>query len=187
MTPVDEPEVTVVVTTLVAVVLAVQAVHDVHDGEADQDPLVQPDHVLGGHAPVPHHFVHGPLVQAPVLSEAQGPYPFPGPPCPNGPYPEPADHAPADPHDPENGPGAPVVCVFQLLNAASHAELVVHCVGHAEPPDVTLNVASGLAVTDEPVLAQSCAIVWYEPSLSESLHDELLMQELMEAIVLPLQ
>lgn len=42
MTPVDEPEVTVVVTTLVAVVLAVQAVHDVHDGEADQDPLVQP-------------------------------------------------------------------------------------------------------------------------------------------------
>jgi len=101
------PVVTVVVTTEVAVVEAEQPVQVVHGAEADQVPDVQPDQVLGGQPLVPHQLVHGPEVQALLLSLAQGPHP----PCPNGPTPPAPDH-PLELLPPHPGKvGAPVVTV----------------------------------------------------------------------------
>ena len=70
--------VTVAVTTLVAVVLAVQPAQVVHGALVPHGPFVQPVQVEAGQSSVPHHEVHGPVVHAPVLSLAQGPQPWPG-------------------------------------------------------------------------------------------------------------
>jgi len=88
VTTLDEPPVvTVEVTTELAVVLAVQPDHEVHGGLVPHGPLVQPDQVDGGQADEPHQLVHGPFVHDP--EDPHDPYPFPGPPWPNGPYPPP--------------------------------------------------------------------------------------------------
>jgi hypothetical protein len=50
---------TVVVTTLVAVVLAVHPDHVVHGALVLQGPAVQPGQSVGGHADWPHHAVQG--------------------------------------------------------------------------------------------------------------------------------
>lgn len=50
---------TVVVTTLVAVVRAEQPDHVVHGGDVPHGPAVQPGQSEGGQAEVPHHAVHG--------------------------------------------------------------------------------------------------------------------------------
>jgi len=127
-------------------VVAVQADQVVQGAEVPHGPEVQPDQVLAGQAPVPHQLVHGPLVQAPL---PHGPHPFPGPPPPNGPHPEPGDQPDAPPPGPHGPP-------------AGHA-LVVQPDGQAEPPLVALHVASALAVTVSPTLAQSCATAWSTP------------------------
>ena len=86
VTTLDEPPVvTVEVMTLLAVVLAVQPVQDVHGAPEVHEPLVQPDQVEAGQPDVPHQLVHGPVVHDPVLSDAQAPQPFPLPEPPNGP------------------------------------------------------------------------------------------------------
>jgi hypothetical protein len=54
---------TVVVTTLVAVVEAEQPDQLVHGAEVLQGPAVQPGQSLGGHALPPHQAVQGPLRQ----------------------------------------------------------------------------------------------------------------------------
>lgn len=140
--------------------------------------------MLPGQPEVPHQLVHGPLVHAPLLALAHGPQPLCGPLCPKGPKPPPALQPGAPEllplfHAPQ-GPGAPVVCVFQLLTALAHAESLVHCVGHALPPDVAEKLASGAAVTEAPALAQACAMAWYVEDLSLSLHEESAMQELID-------
>lgn len=105
-TEVVPPVVTVVVTTEVAVVEAVQPDQVVQGAPEDQVPEVQPihhgqykctsmefgtwrvcspDHVEAGQPEVPHQLVHGPVVQALLLSLAHGPQPLPAPP--NGPWP----------------------------------------------------------------------------------------------------
>ena len=138
--------VTTAVTTLVAVVLAVQPDQVVQGALVPHGPLVQPLQVEGGHALPPHQLVHGPLVQAPLLAVAHGPQPWFGPPWPNGPQPP-----PVQPGGPP--PGAPP----HWLTAEVQAELVVQPDGHAVPPDVADQVASGEAVTVAPALAQSWA------------------------------
>lgn len=84
----------VVVTTLDPVVVAAHPVQVVHGALEPQAPLVHPDHVLPGHALLPHQLVHGPDVQALLLAEAQGPHPLlpptPPEPEPKGPWPDPA-------------------------------------------------------------------------------------------------
>jgi hypothetical protein len=76
-----EPEVvTTLVTTLVAVVLAVQPDQVVQGALVPHGPLVQPLQVEGGHALPPHQLVQGPLVHAPLLAVAHGPQPWLGPP-----------------------------------------------------------------------------------------------------------
>jgi hypothetical protein len=78
---------TVVVTALVAVVLAVQPSQLIHGASVLQEPCVQPGQSLSGQALPPHHWVHGPLRQAlldchaegPQLFDPQGPQPL-GPP-----------------------------------------------------------------------------------------------------------
>ena len=67
------PAVTVDVTTDVAVVEAEHPDQVVHGASVDHGPLVHPDQVLAGQAPVPHQLVHGPFVQAPA--EFHGPQP----------------------------------------------------------------------------------------------------------------
>ena len=62
----EEPEVTVVVMTEVAVVDALHPVQVVHGALVPQGPLVQPDHVDGGQALFPHQLVQGPVVHAPL-------------------------------------------------------------------------------------------------------------------------
>jgi len=124
------PVVTVVVTTEVAVVEAVQPVQVVHGASEAQEFEVQPDHVLAGHPLVPHQLVHGPEVHAPELCEAQGPHPSFPPLPPKGPTPPAPDHPfsllllPAPPaHAPGPNPeGAPVVMVCQLLATLLNAE-----------------------------------------------------------------
>lgn len=122
-TEVTLPDVTVVVTTEVAVVDAVQPDQVVHGALVLHEFAVQPDQVESGHAEVPswmmvstslmprlrfsllyspHHFVQAPDVHGPEDSDAHGPQPFCAPP--NGPPipgPHPAEelfHAP--PHAP---------------------------------------------------------------------------------------
>lgn len=119
-----EPLPAVVVTIDVAVVEAEHPLHVVHGAAVPQGPLVQPDHVLGGQAPVPHQLVHGPLVQEPELPRE--PQPFAGPPWPNGPQPcAPGVQPPAPPKLP--GAQGPFVTVAQ-------AEFVVQDEGQLEPP-----------------------------------------------------
>lgn len=55
---------TVVVTTLVAVVLAVQPAQLVHGGAVLQGPAVQPGQSDAGHLDPSHHAVHGPERQS---------------------------------------------------------------------------------------------------------------------------
>lgn len=112
---VEPPVVTVLVTTEVAVVEAVQPDQLVHGASVAQVPLVQPDHVEPGQPAVPHQFVHAPLVQAPVLWLAHGPQPLPAPP--KGPTPFEGFQPGAPPQ-----PGRPVT--------VAHSPFV----GHALPP-----------------------------------------------------
>lgn len=127
-TPVEEPVVTVVVTTEEAVVLAWQPDQVVHGASVPQGPLVQPDQVLSGHALPPHQDVQGPSVHAPEVLVDQAPQPLPAPP--KGPTPLPPFHPPGPrppgpleelllPPGPQapKGAGAPVVWVFQLERA----------------------------------------------------------------------
>jgi len=73
------PTVFVVVNVTVAVVVAAHAVQLVHGALLSQVPLVQPVHEVSGQPFPPHHAVHGPEVQEPVVP--QGPHPPPkGPP-----------------------------------------------------------------------------------------------------------
>ena len=53
--------------------------------------------MLAGHAAVPHHFVHSPLVQAPLLVQGPAPQPLPCPKGPLAPPCHPATPAPAHP------------------------------------------------------------------------------------------
>jgi hypothetical protein len=99
LVPVTACPLTVVVYALVAVAVAVHAVHVVHGALLLQLPVVHPLHVLGGHAPPPHQLVHAPVVHAPP--DAQGPNPPPGP---NGP-PSAGDPPPCP--EPNGPPGAP--------------------------------------------------------------------------------
>lgn len=120
----------VVVTTLLAVVLAVQPVQVVHGAFVPHGPLVQPLHVLGGHPDVPHQLVHGPFVQEPVESDAHGPHPLiPLPPFPKGPYPPGPGCQPGAPELLMNGlaVGAPVMVARDEYWDASdaYAELEV--------------------------------------------------------------
>lgn len=124
-TPVLLPVVTVVVTTLDAVVEASQPDQVVHGASVPRD--VQPLHVLSGHALPPHQEVQGPAVHAPEEAEAQGPQPLPAPPAPKGPAPLPPCQPPGPrvllelepPLEPQapKGAGAPVVWVCQLERA----------------------------------------------------------------------
>jgi hypothetical protein len=75
---------TVLVTTLVAVVLAEHPAHDVHGADVFHGPSVQPGQSEDGHAEVPHQLVHAPerqservaqSLQGPKLEEPQGPGP----------------------------------------------------------------------------------------------------------------
>ncbi len=129
------PVVTVEVTTLVAVVLAVHPAQLVH-GALLAD--VQPLHVLAGHPEVPHQLVQGPAVQDPVLCDAQGPQPLLPSWPPKGPTPPAPSCQPMPPWGPPGpmspplwlpwGPqpggreGAPVVMVCQLLATLLRAE-----------------------------------------------------------------
>jgi hypothetical protein len=67
------PFMAVVVIILVAVVVAEHPAHVVHGALVPQGPLVQPDHVADGQAPVLsawfHQLVHGPEAQGGVLPE----------------------------------------------------------------------------------------------------------------------
>lgn len=136
--------VTVVVTTLLAVVSAEQPLQVVQGASVPQGPLVQPLQVLGGQALPPHQEVQGPWVQEPVEASLQGPQPLPGPPGPKGPTPLPPCQPPGPPpleslalgpQAPPKGPGAPVVWVCQEETAEAQAEFVVQAEGHAEPPE----------------------------------------------------
>jgi hypothetical protein len=121
-----EPVVTVVVTTLLAVVLAWHPDQVVQGASVPQGPLVQPLQVEAGHAEPPHQLVQGPSVQAPEVLEDHGPQPLPAPPkgpaplppCqPPGPRPPgPSEELPPGPQAPK-GAGAPVVWVCQLERA----------------------------------------------------------------------
>lgn len=83
---------TVVVTTLVAVVEAWHPVQVVQGALVPQGPLVHPDQVEAGHALPPHQLVQGAAVHEP--DDAQGPQPELFPLLPNGPTPDPPAHPP---------------------------------------------------------------------------------------------
>lgn len=123
------------VTVLVAVVVAVQPDQVLH--WLAHGPLVHPLQVEAGQSDVPHQLVQGPSVHDPP--ELNGPHaPWPkGEPCP--------------PHP--GAPGAPVPQGPPELQA-----LVAQPDGQAVPPEVAEKVASGLAVTSWPTLAQSWAM-----------------------------
>jgi hypothetical protein len=87
-TPVLLPVVTVVVTTLEAVVLASQPLQLVHGASVLHGPSVQPLQVLAGQSEPPHQEVQGPEVQAPLVRELHGPQPLAAAP-PKGPMPLP--------------------------------------------------------------------------------------------------
>lgn len=70
----------VVVNVTIAVVVAEQAVHEVHGALAPQSPLVQPVHVEPGHPFPSHQLVHAPLFQDP--DDPHGPHPPPKGPSP---------------------------------------------------------------------------------------------------------
>lgn len=80
---------TFVVMTLVAVVEASQAFHDVQGASVLQGPAVQPDQVAAGHAVPFHQLVHAPECHDVALDHALGPQPsgpngpslMPTPPC----------------------------------------------------------------------------------------------------------
>jgi hypothetical protein len=61
---------TVFVTTLVAVVFAEHADHDIHDADVFHGPSVQPGQSLGGHADVPHQAVHAPERQSERVAQS---------------------------------------------------------------------------------------------------------------------
>jgi len=84
----------VVVKVLVAVVVAVQAVHVVHGAPELQVPLVQPVQESPGHALPSHHLLQGPAVHAP--EEPHGPQLPPNGPKPGPPHPPDPDHGPPD-------------------------------------------------------------------------------------------
>jgi len=116
---------TVVVTTLVAVVLAAQPVHVVHGAAVLHGPSVHPVHVESGHPLVPHHWVQGPLIQAPELVH-----------WPHCPLFGPNGHPPA--HGPPAGPPVVghVVWVVQSEFEA-HDPRPLQPEGQALPPEVT--------------------------------------------------
>jgi hypothetical protein len=91
ITLVAPPFVAVMVNVTVAVVVAEQAVQDVHGAVESQSPAVHPVQVEPGQPAPFHQFVHAPDVQDPEVP--QGPHPPP-----KGPTPEPhgsllPDHA----------------------------------------------------------------------------------------------
>jgi len=117
----------VVVTTLVAVVLAAHPVHVVHGAAVLHGPSVHPDHVEPGHPLVPHHAVQGPLIQAPELVH-----------WPQGPLFGPNGHPPA--HGPPVGHGPPVVGqVDRVVQSEfeTHGPKLLQPEGQALPPEVT--------------------------------------------------
>jgi len=118
----------VVVTTLVAVVLAAHPVHVVHGAAVLHGPSVHPVHVESGHALVPHHWFQGPLTQAPEL--VHWPQALFGP---NG-------HPPAHGPPAEVGHGPPVVGQFVRVVQSefeTHGPRPLQPEGQALPPEVT--------------------------------------------------
>jgi len=103
-------------------------------------------------APLPHGSL--PLEPQPLVlhvDHEHGPHPL-DPPGPRYPLPGPP-HGPL-PLQPDGAPGR-AVDMAENHGLPPHDD---HDVGHAEPPDVAENVASGDAVTVWPALAQFCAI-----------------------------
>lgn len=120
---------TVVVTTLVAVVLAAHPVHVVHGAAVLHGPSVHPVHVESGHPLVPHHLVQGPLSQAPELDHG-----------PQGALFGPNGHPPAHGPPAEVGHGPPVVGhVVRVVQSEfeTHDSQLLQPEGQELPPEVT--------------------------------------------------
>ena len=120
---------TVVVTTLVAVVLAAHPVHVVHGASVLHGPLVHPVHVESGHPLVPHHLVQGPFSHAPELVHG-----------PQGTLFGPNGHPPAHGPPTEVGHGPPVVGhVVRVVQSEfeTHDSQLLQPEGQELPPEVT--------------------------------------------------
>ena len=124
--------VVVVVNVTVAVVVAEQAVHDVHGAFEFQSPDVQPVQVDPGQPSAFHQFVHAPDVQDP--EEPNGPQPPP-----NGPIPGP------------QGPLLPVHALFVVHDGFAVTANVASGAAVMECPELTQSCAMFLYIAEAEV------------------------------------